>query len=248
MKVRVLSLMLAGVVFLPPVYAEGKSGKWEEIYKKAGISVFRREVEGTSLVEFLGKGVVGSNVVKILAVLSDTDRMKEWVDRSKGIEIIEKIDDKTRIIYSATAAPWPFKDRDFVGKSRMIIDEKNGWIHFQSKETKHAKAPPRGDRVRMPFTRVRWSFKPLGEHKTWIQFKVHADPGGNIPNWVTNLVSKELPYKTIVNLRKRVKSPKVRQEFGEKYKAEYWHWGWDKKYMAELKAKKSKKKKKKKKR
>ena len=246
--VTIASLLILTPSFGKSDHEKSKKGKWEKVTVKNGFAVHRRTVEGTSLVEFRGKGVIDANLVKILAVMSDTNRMKEWVDRSLGIKILEVKSERDRIYYSATKAPWPLNDRDFVGRSRMYVNDRAGIIVLSSKNTTHRKAPKRSDRVRMPFTRVKWVFKPLSEKKTYAVFQVHADPGGVIPAWVANMVTKEMPYKTLTNLEKRANSNKVRAEFVDKYKERYWRWGWDKAYMKTLvKANKKKKKKKKRK-
>ncbi len=214
-------MLLLLTALVVPAQAK-KKGKWKKIYTKAGITVHRREIEGSNHVEFRGRGALNANIVRCLAVLADSKRAHEWIDRNLGITILKKINEKERIYYSAVKAPWPLSDRDFVA-SKFSLDERNGWIHIRSYSIKHSYKPKSG-RVRMPFTRVRWSFKPLTKNKVWLEFRAHADPGGVIPSWVANMVAKELPYKTIRNFRKRVKSNKVRQKFLTQY-ANYADWG-----------------------
>ena len=69
--------------------------------------------------------------------------------------------------------------------------------------------------------RTKWLFKPLKKYKgkkTWVSFTMHSDPGGNIPNWLINMISKVIPRKTIQNIRKMVKTKQYNPAFVEKYK------------------------------
>ena len=64
-----------------PIYtghAESKA-KWETIRQEKGITVQKREVEGSSLVQFRGMGTVNATVLEILALIYDTDKHPQWV-------------------------------------------------------------------------------------------------------------------------------------------------------------------------
>ena len=106
------------------------------------------------------------------------------------------------------------------------MNEKKKIITINTKETTHPKAPKDTGRVRMPFIRVKWMMKPLKKYqgkKTYIHFQVHADPGGLLPSWVVNMVSKKIPFKSIDNLRKHIAAGKVRKSFVDQYK-QYENW------------------------
>jgi len=69
-----------------------------------------------------------------------------------------------------------------------------------------AKAPPVKGVVRMPFLRGHWILWPSADGRTTrVEYQVHANPGGALPNWLVNYVSRDLPFKTIEGLRAQVK-------------------------------------------
>ena len=230
---RVISVLAVFALLSPLAVVQAKKkakkkAKWEKLIHKRGIVVHRRIIEGSPLVEFRGRGTVNGSLLEILAILADTDKYPQWVERNIGTRIIAKKSETEMIYYSSTKAPWPFQNRDFVARFRFVADEKNGWIHLLARNTKHPKAPKKSGMTRMPFIKVRWSLKPMKPRKTWMEFRVHADPGGNIPDWVNNLVSKNIPYKSIVNLRKRIKQGKASKKFMNQYK-QWDGWGLKKK-------------------
>lgn len=228
-----------------PLPAKDKP-KWELLENKNGIKAYRREIPGSPIVQFKGTGLIRANLVDILAIMADIDRFPEWVDKVRELKIIEQVNKTTYYYYGRIAAPWPFKDRDYVALGKFLFDEKNGWIHIKSKQKAHPKMPEQSCCVRMPLTKVHWGLKPLGEKKVWIEFHAMADPGGNIPAWVANLVSKELPYKSIRNLRRRLKKIKPNPKFVKEYE-QYRTWGWSKQEKKETRKNKKKKHKKRKK-
>ena len=55
------------------------AGEWEEVEFDEGIRVWKREVPGSSLVEFKGEGDVSSSILKVAAVISLVTRGPEWL-------------------------------------------------------------------------------------------------------------------------------------------------------------------------
>ena len=218
---KTILFILATVLLMPGQdFAEEKPGPWEQIKKENGITVYRREIPGSSIVMFKGKGFAHSEMVYVLAVMSDVEKMPEWVESLKKTRVIEKKSETNMVIHNIIGAPWPLQDRDSVSRGRVFVDKNNKWIHIRARNIKHPKAPAESGKVRIPFMRATWSFKPMKEGKdTWVEFQVQADPGGIIPAWAANMASKNIPYKSIMNLRKRIKKGKFNPRFVEKYKS-----------------------------
>jgi len=201
--------------------------QWTTIKAEAGITVQRKDVPGSSIVMFRGMAVVDSSIVELLTALGDTASHTEWIENCIAAQVVDTPTKNVNIYYGASKAPWPFKDRDFVLYSQFLVDEKGKTITIAGRETTHNAAPPKDNRVRMNFIRTTWMFKPLKQYqgkKTWMLFQVHADPGGVIPAWAVNLVSKNIPFNSIVNLRNRVKSGKLKADIIAKYKKTYANW------------------------
>ena len=66
-------------------------------------------------------------------------------------------------------------------------------------------APEIDEAVRMPKLKLSWTLVAIDADTVEATYQVHADPGGSLPSWIVNLVSKEIPFKTISNLRQQVK-------------------------------------------
>jgi hypothetical protein len=202
-RIALTLLMLLGAV--PSARAESK---WEEIKNEDGIRAFKREVEGSSLVEFLGRGQVKAPILHIAAVLRDSDREKEWMEDCNGSFIVQWISATHAFSYNRTKSPVFFiQDRDTVVEStlKMIAEKRSLLVTFQSKE--HKKVPPIDGVVRMPEVTGHWLLTQVDPETTEVEYQVHADPGGSLPHWLVNWVSENLPWGTIARLREQVKKP-----------------------------------------
>ena len=209
------------LAFLLIILAQPLMGKnpWQLIKNEKGIKVYKKADPKSKLLVFKGTGVINKELVYVLAVLADVKSLHKWIETVKRVEILEKRSNTELITYTITKAPWPLKDRDSVALGRVTFDKKNKWVHIRSRETKHRKKPVVERYVRVPYLRARWSFTPVKNGKaTWAEFTVQADPGGIIPSWVVNWVSKNVPYNSIENLRKRLQQGKFNPNFVEQNK------------------------------
>src|SRR5579864_6769342 len=82
-----LALSIVGLFSIWPSIIVGAEG-WEEITNEDGIRVFKREVQGTSLVKFLGRGRIKASMIKISAVVRNPNRGKEWMESCTESRII----------------------------------------------------------------------------------------------------------------------------------------------------------------
>jgi hypothetical protein len=195
--------------------ALAQPGPWEQLRDDDGIVVHRRKHPGYSLHEFRGRGVIEAPIARILGVIQDIVNHPAWVDRciaAKHLAYVEKtaqlpgIDQRLddRIVYNRTEGSWPVKDRDVVVTSHADFDVKGHEVRLTFRATTHPMMPPQDGAVRITFLRGHWTLRPTagGKH-TWIEYQVHADPGGSLPTWIVNMATKTLPYKTLMNLRKQ---------------------------------------------
>ena len=194
---------------------------WKKISHQDGIEVFRRETAYSNIYEFKGRGVVEASIPKIIALITDTSLMPEWVNTCIAAKVVEKnydydsfekeVNEYYKIIYAEHNAPWPLKNRDYVFKAHLeYFPSQNGsreQILVESKNIEYGGISPQTGKVRMPLMYSSMKLINMDEadmHKTMVDFKIQMDPGGIIPNWVANLVSKNVPHKTIMRLREIV--------------------------------------------
>ena len=217
---RLYTAIIIFFLFLDPflLYAEQP---WEKINHQDEIEVFRRETAYGNIYEFRGIGLVKASIPKIIALITDTSLMPEWVNTCISAKVLEKnydydsfekeVNEYYKIIYMVHTVRWPLKKRDYVFKAHLEYfppqDGRREEIVVDSRNIEYEDVLPQPGKVRMPL--MHSSMKPInmndgGMAKTMVDFKIQMDPGGIIPKWVANLVSKNIPHMTIMRLREIV--------------------------------------------
>lgn len=189
-----------------PKREQGK-GPWERVSTSEGVLVERRTVPGTNLKEFRGRGIVEAPLGRVLGIIRDAPHRCEWMAQCAEDYVLEENEaERMQISYHRTKAPWPVADRDSVNRAELRVDVVKHRVFLPFEAIAHPKVPPVKGVVRMPFLRGFWILQPAnGGSATDVEYQVHADPGGSLPEWMANLASKKLPLLTIVGLRKQSK-------------------------------------------
>ena len=216
----------------PPPGSDKVKGAWERVSTTDGIVVERRTVPGSNLKEFRGRGVIDAPLGRVLAVLRDSEHRAEWMSDCASSYLVEEDEtSRTQIAYHRTKAPWPVADRDSITRAELQVDPTHHRVVLPFEGIEHPKAPPVKGVVRMPFIRGHWILTVQPGSKTEVEYQVHANPGGSLPDWIANLASKKLPLVTLQGLRKQVKfrtypvfeaellrSPEAKEMFGDTLK------------------------------
>lgn len=189
-----------------PVTAAPQHGPWEWVRGDNGVAVHRRTVSGSPLHEFRGVGTIYAPIAAVLGVMNDTEHRLEWMKEAAAQVLVEQPNSSTNVFYNRTKAPWPVSDRDAVLRAITTFDTQKNVVRIELEAIEHPAWPPQKGVVRMPKLRGHWYFWPEkgGEH-TRAEYQVFANPGGSLPDWIINMVSKSIPHSTIVHLREQVK-------------------------------------------
>ena len=206
---------IIGVISLVGIEGLDAKPKWEVLLKKKGVVVSERPEKGRDLPSFKGTGMVSGTLFEILAVLRDGKSRKEWMSRS-GVTRDVKVDDHfSATSYQQTIAPWPVSDRDVVMKTQVYYQEDPKSIIATFNHVKWRKkvlGVDRDDFIEMPYLKGYWYLRYVSDHKTEVTYMVNTDPGGLLPNWLISRITSDIPYYTILGLRKQVKRSVGRYE------------------------------------
>jgi hypothetical protein len=204
-----LGVAVTGLCWAGPVLAgeskKAKAPQWKVVTDQEGVVVSQKAVPGRSLPIFKGVTVIKADVFQILGVLQDVEKNPEWMHACVDAKRLKKFSDTEFLVYNRSGAPWPISDRDVVVRSKANIDRENQVLTITMRSTESDLMPPSGDAVRMPRLNGHFIFSEAGKGKTQIEYQIDADPGGLIPSWLATMASRDIPLRTLVNLRNRVK-------------------------------------------
>lgn len=179
-------------------------GPWERVKDEHGIVVERRPVSDSALHEFRAAGFIDAPLEHVFAVIRDADRRTEWMENCVESRFVER-GEEFQILYNRTRTPWPAWHRDVVIRGSIRFEPADKAMLVLFEETTHPAEPPKEGVVRMPFLHGFWRLEPRdGNTRTWADYQVHANPGGNLPAWITNHFSSGIPFRTFEKLRTQV--------------------------------------------
>jgi hypothetical protein len=199
-------LVLAVSFLSAPGSVEATGASWTTITREKGILVSTRVEDGRQFPSFRGIGRVDASIWEILAILEDADVHHTWMHDCSDSRLVEQVADDRQIVYNRTDAPWPVADRDIVLHSTYepTRDGKQLWARFR--QTTHASIPVIEGVVRMPTLEGHYHLVAIDDSHALVEYRVNADPGGALPDWLVEQSTKDLPLHTLLNLREQVKA------------------------------------------
>ena len=193
------TLTLSLLVAAPALAADG----WSLAKDEDGIEVYTRPVPGSGIKEFKGIAVVQAAAEDIFRVLRDSENFKNWFPNTSESRLLER-NEAFSVQYSVMDAPWPVSDRDNVLRSITKRDPETGEILISVRADPDF-YPEQTDRVRVRQAKGSWRLEPLGPSRTRVTFVMHLEPGGGVPEWLTNARVVDSPFEALGNLRGAVR-------------------------------------------
>lgn len=161
---------------------------WEDLGVTNEVQAYRKLTEsGIYLVR--GEGVINVPVQKIIDLLTDADRKKEWDEMYLEGYIVAEIGPGTRILYNRFSAPWPVYERDFVFVVKH--QEVDGKVVYVAKSIEVPSLPPKDGAVRGEIYASGFIFEPISASSTKVIYFINVDPKGIIPHMVVNFMSSK---------------------------------------------------------
>ncbi len=177
-------------------------------FKNDWLKIFTCPVPSSDFLSFVAVATIDAPQHSVLSLLYDIDVATEWVWKTKEMRLLKELtDDEGRIVYQLVSAPWPVSDREIITRSQGYMDPETSEIFIKLECL--ADYLPRNDKyVRVPQLEGAWNIVPLSENQCRVVFRLHIEPGGEIPSWLANIAVIDTPYHTMVNLQKMVKKEK----------------------------------------
>lgn len=160
------------------------------------VAVALRETEGSNVKEGCALGVIEAPLEQVFAVLDDPARFGEFMPHVQVSEV-EPGDDGDVLNHQVLDLPFPIRNRHYTIRL----------------ETNHSEEHP--DRLEIAWTYVpgsgnveenegTWTLLRLSANRTLAVYRVYTDPGGLIPKWALNRVTRRTLPEVIEAIRRRV--------------------------------------------
>jgi hypothetical protein len=193
-------LMFSFTLMFPYLMA---AQSWNFIKEKDGIKIYTREEAGKSLKSYRGVTDINAPAEKIFALMEDVNNTDWWDKNLTQIKVLLYEKNKRAQYYLVYDLPWPVIDRDLCVDVTITYDP----VTDERKITAVSLPgviPERKDMVRIKDYRQTWTIIPVGKEKTHVVLEGFVDPAGRIPDWISNVVIVESPFKAISGVKERM--------------------------------------------
>lgn len=134
----------------------------------------------------------------IISMFTDTDMFSQWSAGLEKCNMIDK-DSASWIMYNLYDAPWPFKQRDLITEYKLVRTDSKTTLNMTGKPNL---LPEYEDVMRMKLYEGYWSFQPLSNGLTHVEFHTVSFTGPIIPRFLQDPVLQ----KTFINSMKKLKA------------------------------------------
>ena len=141
---------------------------------------------------------------KLIALLNDVSRHKEWVYNNKISYILKKNSIHDIYYYSETYLPWPMSNRDAVIHLTMKRDSLDRFLQITGTGLPK-NIPEKSGKVRVPRTAVSWYVTKESPTSIHVVYTFDADPGGSLPAWLVNTFADKGPFESFKKLAEILK-------------------------------------------
>ena len=205
-----LKKVIASILICCSCIAIHAQTTWELKKDKEGIKVYTGKLPNTAIKAVRVVCTVNASISQLTALLLDAKAHSQWVYGTKTSYLVKEISPGHIIYYSEATVPWPFTNRDVVIEL-SVTQQPVTKIVYVTVNTANNYVPIAKDKVRVMMCRSNWTVTPLGDNRLNIEYIAQADPGGSVPDWVTNLFCTKGPFETFKKLRELVASPVYRR-------------------------------------
>jgi len=177
-----------------------ESSQWQLVKEEQGIKVYSYDSAESEIIKAKSIVQINSSITAVEKIINDIEYRHKWIPYLEKSLLIERKSETETIEYSLFLAPWPATDRDFVYSLEQITDLSQSKVYrmksVNSKLMRETKSSIRAELYESVYT-----ITAIENDVTQVELTFHADLKGWIPNWISNIIQKSVPYKTLYNLR-----------------------------------------------
>jgi len=173
------------------------------------IQTYTRFMEGMSLKAFKVVTTVDAELPQVLMFINDSEQFHRWIFMLKEARILSPTDvNGVSYNHMITKVPWPIRNRDVVVKAVISYDKNLGEVIINS-DAAPDYIPQDADLVRIRESSASWRINKLSNGTLRLELTSHAEPGGVIPKWLSNMVILQLPKHMFSRLPEILESEEV---------------------------------------
>ncbi len=179
---------------------------WKSKGVKDGVSIFYRKANDAHELKMTTS--IQTRLTSMVHIISNVEFFKAYGYRLTEARLLERVSETEFYYYIQIDLPWPLGDRDAVMHSTLSQDPTTGIVTSNS-NTVDGRVPVSDDFVRLKDMRVQWKLWPSKAGWMYVEYFLHSDPVGGLPDWLVKMALDVGPRHAIQKLRELVKQPEI---------------------------------------
>ncbi len=180
-----------------------KAQSWNFIREKDSIKIYTRVEAGKSLKSYRAVTRINKPVEKIFTVMEDVNNTDWWDKNLTQIKVLLCEKNKRAQYYLVYDLPVPVTNRDLCVDVTITINPVTGERIIDAVAL-NGVIPEHKDLIRIKEYRQTWTISPLGKNLTHVVLEGYIDPAGAVPDWISNMLLTDTPFKAISGLREKM--------------------------------------------
>lgn len=206
-NIVLLSLFCIGLFFLSVSLQAQSNDSWIFKNQKDNVKVYYKSTGAVHQVKLTTS--VQASLSGIMHLLYDVPAYAQWGYKIMESRLLRKVSETEVYYYVRIDFPWPMNDRDLILHSKMEQNPETRNIITSSTSMPNF-IPPYKDVVRMHTASTKWVLIPGNNGWTYMEYYLHSDPGGSIPDWAVNMAIDVGPRETVNRMRSLLKKPEYK--------------------------------------
>ncbi|MGZ3763118.1 MAG: START domain-containing protein [Mucilaginibacter sp.] len=200
-----LKLTLIFFLFTQFTFAQ-KGDSWELRENNNGVKIFTRDVENSKIKAIKVECQLDGTLSEVVAVLMDVRNSEQWLYHTASNYIVKQVSPAELYYYSVVEMPWPVSNRDFIAHLKVSQDAITKVVTIDAPCVVDM-VPAKPKIVRIANSKGKWVLSPINSNHVKVVYTLHADPGGSIPAWLTNLFVTQGPSQSFQKLKVHLQNP-----------------------------------------
>jgi ribosome-associated toxin RatA of RatAB toxin-antitoxin module len=194
------------LLFLSSSMLVAQSSDWVYKGEKDGVKVYLQNHNGVYDVKLTTS--LNTSLSAFCHLMADVESYPKWGYKVMETKVISQQDDQNMQYYSRLDFPWPLSDRDLTMQNTMSQDD-HRVISFKSYSVAGL-LPDVKDVIRLSDVKTSWTLYPPKNGWCYLEYVIHSDPKGSIPEWAVNAAIDMGPRETISAIKRELKKPKYK--------------------------------------
>ena len=168
-----------------------------------GIRIFTGDAEKSKFKAVKVEFELDATLSQVVATLMDVKGSEEWLYHTTGNYVVRRVSPSELYYYSLVQMPWPVSNRDFIAHL-IVSQDKVTKVVTISAPCVYDMVPLKPKVVRIANSNGKWILSPAANGRVKIVYTLHADPGGILPAWLTNLFVTQGPSESFKKLKAHI--------------------------------------------